>query len=126
MRVGLQRPAPLQLQLQAAVAQFGEVALTSVLGMPLTLAVEPLGSFCMLALPSAGWGQYQTDQGRIDNSYGQSVAFMPPVDWRLVNNATAGTAVQFQQSSLIRRLLAMAECQLSEPVLRACCRHRLC
>lgn len=74
-RVGLQRPAPLQLQ--AAAAQFGEVALTSVLGMPLTLAIQPLGSLCMLALPSAGWGQYQTDQGRIDNSYGQSVAFMP-------------------------------------------------
>lgn len=102
----LHRPRPLRLQV--AVAGLGEVGFTSVLGEPLTLAVDPLQPLCLLALPSGGWGQYQIARQRLDNCVGQSVAFLPPCGWRLVNDVTAGTAIQFLPASLISRIQAIA------------------
>jgi AraC-like DNA-binding protein len=101
----LHRPQPFQLQVAFAV--LGEVSLTSVLGDPLTLTVDPLQSLCLLALPSAGWGQYRIDGDQLNNSVGQTVAFLPPCGWRLVNDVTAGTALQFRQASLISRIQAI-------------------
>jgi AraC-like DNA-binding protein len=102
----LHKPQPFQLQV--AFASLGEVTLTSVLGDPITLEVDPLQSLCLLALPSAGWGQYRIDGDQLDNSVGQTVAFLPPCGWRLVNDVTAGTALQFRQASLISRIQAIA------------------
>ena len=72
----LQRRPPLRLQM--AAAELGEVVFTSVLGDPLSFAVNPLQPLCLLALPSVGWGQYQLDDDRLDNSAGQTVAYLPP------------------------------------------------
>lgn len=102
----LERPKPFKLQV--AFAALGEVILTSVLGDPLTLAVDPNQPFCLLALPSAGWGQYQIDRDQLDNSVGQTVAFLPSCSWRLLNDMTGGTALQFQQAALISRIRAIA------------------
>lgn len=101
----LHRPHPFRLQV--AFAALGEVSLTSVLGDPLMLTVDPLQPLCLLALPSAGWGQYQIADDQLNNSVGQTVAFLPPCGWRLVNDVTAGTALQFRQASLISRIQAM-------------------
>lgn len=101
------------LQLEAAMASLGEIALTSVLGMPLTLAVEPLHGMCMVALPSLGWGQYQLEDHRLDNALGESIAFLPAVGWRLINDNTGGTALQFTEDALISRLRAISGCALS-------------
>jgi AraC-like DNA-binding protein len=101
----LHKPRPFQLQV--AFAALGEVTLTSVLGDPITLEVDPLQPLCLLALPSAGWGQYRIVGDQLDNCVGQTVAFLPPCGWRLVNDVTAGTALQFRQASLISRIQAI-------------------
>lgn len=101
----LHRPQPVQLQV--AFAALGEVILTSVLGDPITLEVDPLQPLCVLALPSAGWGQYRIDGDQLDNSVGQTVAYLHPCGWRLVNDVTAGTALQFRQAALISRIQAI-------------------
>lgn len=99
------RPRPTQLQV--AFAALGELSLTSVLGDPITLEVDPLQPLCLLALPSAGRGQYRIDGDQLDNSVGQTVAFLPPRGWRLVNDVSAGTALQFRQAALISRIVAI-------------------
>lgn len=96
------------LTLQAAMASFGDVSLVSVIGSPLTLAVAPRRPLAMLALPSVGWGQYQMDEHQIANQYGRSIAYLPARGWRLVNDNTGGTAVQFTEQALLARLEAMA------------------
>jgi AraC-like DNA-binding protein len=101
----LHKPQPFKLQV--AFAALGEVILTSVLGDPITLEVDPLQPLCLLALPSAGWGQYRIDGDQLDNSVGQTVAYLPPCGWRLVNDVTAGTALQFRQAALISRIQAI-------------------
>lgn len=50
-------------RLDAATLAMGEIALTSIWGSALTLAVEPLAPLCMLALPAIGWG-VTTSTGR--------------------------------------------------------------
>lgn len=72
------------------------------------MSIKPVNSHCMLALPSSGWGQYQMDDHQVDNTAGQSVAFIPAKGWRLVNDATGGTLVQFQEQALLRRMQAIA------------------
>ena len=96
------------LKLQAAMAAFGDVSLVSVIGSPLTLVVEPRRSLCMVALPSIGWGQYQMDDQQVQNQYGRSIAYLPPRGWRLMNDRTGGTAVQFSEDALLTRIDAMA------------------
>ncbi|MCP9776366.1 MULTISPECIES: helix-turn-helix domain-containing protein [unclassified Cyanobium] len=108
-----------RLQLQAASAVVGEVGFSSVLGTPLTLAVDPREQLCLLALPSVGWGQYQLDGEQVDNSHGRTVAFLPARGWRLVNDATGGTAIQFREAALISRLQTMAERPSSATLLAA-------
>ncbi|MBD1193157.1 helix-turn-helix transcriptional regulator [Vulcanococcus sp. Clear-D1] len=111
----LQRSSPLQLQVAAAV--LGGVGLTSVLGEPITLEVRPKQSFCLLALPSSGWGRYSLGRHQIDNNTGQTVAFLPPEGWRLDNDCSSGTGLQFSQASLITRMRAMANQELSAAAL---------
>ena len=111
-------PMGSSLRFEAAAASFGEVNLVSVLGTPLTVSLAPLRSFCTLALPSAGWGQYQMGSHRVDNAVGQTIAFIPATSWRLVNDATGGTAVQFSEESLISRILAISGCPLNAQLLR--------
>lgn len=48
------------------------------------------------------------DDYTIDNTFGQSVAFIPARGWRLTNDATGGTSVQFQEQALIRRMRAIS------------------
>jgi len=96
------------VNLQMAVAAFGDIGLVSVQGSPLAMSIKPVNSHCMLALPSSGWGHYQMDDHQVDNTAGQSVAFIPAKGWRLVNDATGGTLVQFQEQALLRRMQAIA------------------
>lgn len=96
------------LSLQAATAAFGDVSLVSVIGSPLTLVVEPKRPLCMVALPSVGWGQYLMDDHQIQNQFGRSIAYLPPRGWRLMNDRTGGTAVQFSEEALLCRIDAMA------------------
>lgn len=96
------------LTFEAAAVVMGEIAITSVLGMPLTLAVKPRQPLCMVALPSIGWGQYQVDGDRFDNATGESIAFLPAVGWRLINDSTGGTALQFGEDALLQRILAIS------------------
>lgn len=103
---GLQAGADVQLEVAAATC--GDIGLISVQGSPMALAVEPKQPQCVLALPSAGWGQYQMDSCRIDNSAGETIAFIPPCGWRLVNDVTGGTAIRFGLDALITRMQAMA------------------
>lgn len=103
----LEPKRPLQLQMAAAD-----------LGDPLTFAVDPLHPMCLLALPSVGWGQYQLDGHRIDNSVGQSVAYLPPCGWRLINDNTGGTGIQFRAEVLITRIEAISAGALTEPRLK--------
>jgi AraC-like DNA-binding protein len=107
-QVGPPRESNLSLRLEVAVAAFGEVGVVSVQGSALTMALNPLQPLCMLALPSSGWGRYQMEDYIIDNTVGQSVAFIPARGWRLTNDATGGTSVQFQEQSLIRRMRAIS------------------
>lgn len=95
------------LKLQAAMAAFGDVSLVSVIGSPLTLAVEPRRPLCMVALPSTGWGHYQMDEHQVRNQYGHSIAYLPARGWRLINDRTGGTAIQFSEEALLARIEAM-------------------
>lgn len=95
-------------ELEIAVADLGEVSMVSVRGTALTLSLDPLHSLAMLALPSDGWGQYQMDDHKIDNTVGRSIAYIPSRSWRLVNDATGGTSLQFQEQALIRRMQVIA------------------
>ena len=96
------------LRMEAAAAVVGEVALVSVQGTAVTLAVEPTTPFCVLALPSMGWGRYQLEDHRIDNTVGQTVAYLPPRAWRLTNDHTGGTALQFTEQALLSRAAALS------------------
>lgn len=107
-QIGAPQQSSPSLQLEIAVASFGEIGLVSVQGSALTMALNPLHSLCMLALPSSGWGRYQMEDYTIDNTVGQSVAFIPARGWRLTNDATGGTSVQFQEQALIRRMRAIS------------------
>jgi AraC-like DNA-binding protein len=107
------------LTFEAAAVVLGEIAITSVLGMPLTLAVQPLRPLCMVALPSIGWGQYQMDGHRVENVTGESIAFLPAVGWRLINDNTGGTAVQFAEDALVQRILAISGNTISDQALTA-------
>lgn len=73
--------APLErapsFQMQFAAASLGEVGLTSVLGTSLTLTLDPRQPVSMLALPSHGWGRYQLDEANVDNTAGQTAAYLP-------------------------------------------------
>jgi len=102
----LQAKPPFELQI--ASAAIGELALVSVQGSAMTIATEPCIPLCMLALPSSGWGRYQLDDISIENRTGQSVTFLPSRGWRLFNDITAGTSVQFSEVALISRMEAMA------------------
>ena len=95
----LQRAAPITLELASCV--LGSVGLFSVRGSALTMEVDPCLPLCMLALPSHGWGRYQLDSDSIDNVAGQSIAFLPARQWRLINDMTGGTSVQFVEDSLL-------------------------
>lgn len=95
------------LQLQAAGLQLGEIGLTSIWGSALALEVEPLVPLCLLALPSIGWGCYRLEDGQLDNTFGETIAFLPARGWRLVNDHSGGTGVQFSAQALERRVLAM-------------------
>lgn len=106
-----------------AVAGLGDVTITSVLGDPITLQVDPLQPMCMLALPSMGWGQYRLEDGVLDNRVGQSVAFLPACGWRLTNDVTAGTALQFSQESVVSRIQAMTGGTMGASVLRQLLMH---
>jgi AraC-like DNA-binding protein len=94
--------------MQAATAVVGELALVSVQGTAVTLAVQPTTPLCVLAVPSMGWGRYQLDDHRIDNTAGQTVAYLPPRAWRLTNDHTGGTAVQFTEQALLSRAAALS------------------
>lgn len=96
------------LNLQAAMAAFGDVSLVSVIGSSLTLAVEPRRPLCMVALPSIGWGRYQMEEHQVRNQYGRSIAYLPARGWRLINDRTGGTAIQFSEEALLARIEAMA------------------
>jgi AraC-like DNA-binding protein len=95
------------LQLEAAGLQLGEIGLTSIWGSALALEVEPLVPLCLLALPAIGWGRYQLEDGQLDNTFGETIAFLPARGWRLINDHTGGTGVQFSAEALKRRVLAM-------------------
>ena len=95
------------LDLQAAGLQLGEISLTCIWGSALALEVEPLFPLCLLALPSIGWGRYQLEDGQLDNTFGETIAFLPARGWRLINDHTGGTGVQFAAEALERRVLAM-------------------
>ena len=106
IRLPLQASGPFQIEI--ASASVGDIALVSVQGSPMALAVDPLQQLCVLALPSAGWGQYQLDSYRIDNAVGETIAFIPPYGWRLVNDSTGGTAIHFRLEALIARMGAIS------------------
>lgn len=95
------------LRMDAANLALGEIALTSVWGSAVTLAVEPLAPLCMLALPATGWGRYQLDTDAIDNTFGETCAFLPARGWRLVNDRTGGTGIHFSDKSLLTRVMAI-------------------
>ena len=95
------------LKLEVASLETGEIGLTSVWGSALALEVEPLQPRCMLALPAIGWGRYQLDGDRIDNTFGETIAYLPARGWRLVNDGTGGTALHFSEQALLDRALAM-------------------
>ena len=95
------------LQLEAANLAFGEIAITSIWGSALTLAVEPLEPCCMLALPAIGWGRYHLEAEAIDNTFGETVAFLPARGWRLINDRTGGTGLHFSDQALLTRVLAI-------------------
>lgn len=97
-----------ELLVKVAAACCGDISFVSVQGSPLTLSVEPRQSLCIVALPSAGWGRYQLDSCFVENTAGQTIAFLPPRSWRLVNDETGGTAVQFTLNALIERIRAMS------------------
>lgn len=96
------------LQLEAAMASFGDVSLASITGNALTMTVQPNRPRCMVALPSAGWGQYAMDDHKIENSFGCTIAYLPPRAWRLVNDRSGGTAIEFTEEALLARILAMS------------------
>ena len=111
------------LRLQVAMAALGDVTITSVLGDPLTLEVDPRQQTCLLALPSMGWGQYRLEGSVLDNRLGQSVAFLPASSWRLTNDVTAGTALQFTQEAVLNRIQAMAGVTVGASALRQLLSH---
>jgi AraC-like DNA-binding protein len=100
--------APPPVRMQAATAVVGDVSLVSVKGTAVTLAVEPTSPFSLLALPSMGWGRYTLEDHQIDNTVGQTVAYLPPRAWHLTNNHTGGTALQFSEQGLLSRAAALS------------------
>ena len=104
--------APLQatgsLKMEIAGLETGAIGLTSVWGSAVALEVEPLEPRCMLALPAIGWGRYQLDGERIDNIFGETIAFLPARGWRLINDGTGGTALHFSERDLLERARAMS------------------
>ena len=106
--IGLALESKPAFELDIAVADLGEVGLVSVRGTALTVSLDPLHTLSMLALPSIGWGQYQMEDHKVDNIVGRSVAYIPARGWRLVNDATGGTSLQFQEQALIRRMQVIA------------------
>ena len=105
VRQGVERPTRIRYDVSSLTV--GRVGLTSVLGPPLGLAVDPLQPCCTLALPSHGCGVYSIRDERIANIAGQSAAFLPAGGWRLVNDHTGGTALHFSEDDLIRCIQAM-------------------
>ncbi len=101
------------------MAGVGEIGIVSVLGTPLAMTVNPLRPFAMLAIPSAGWGRYELDGGQIDNVFGEHLAYIPPLGWRLSNDHTGGTAIQFSLESLVLRIKAISAQQLDPASLWA-------
>ncbi len=107
-----------KLQLEAAMASFGEIVITSVLGSPLTMAVSPLRPLAMLAIPSMGWGCYDLDDSQIENVFGETIAYIPPQALRLSNDHTGGTAIQFSLESLEARIKSISSLWVASQVLR--------
>ena len=90
-----------EIRLDVASANIGKLDVVSVAGVALQIAVDPCQPTCMVALPTSGWGQYQMEEFSVDNVVGRSVAFIPARGWRLVNDVTGGTSLQFQSESML-------------------------
>ena len=90
-----------EIRLEVASANVGKVDVVSVAGVALQIAVDPCQPTCMVALPTSGWGQFQMDEFAVDNVVGRSVAYIPARGWRLVNDVTGGTSLQFQLESML-------------------------
>lgn len=95
----LQSAGPINIELASCV--LGAIGLFSVRGSAVSMEVDPCQPLCMLALPSDGWGRYQLDSDSIDNVAGHSIAYLPARQWRLINDMTGGTSVQFVEESLL-------------------------
>jgi AraC-like DNA-binding protein len=104
---GLSQAVPVHIE--GAVAVCGEVGMVSVLGSAITVAVEPRSPTCFLALPTKGWASYKFEDQLIENIGGQTIAYLPPQAWRLSNDGTGGTAIQFQEQAILSRAAAMAD-----------------
>lgn len=103
---GLSQAAPVHIE--GAVAVCGEVGLVSVLGSAITVAVEPRSPTCFIALPTNGWASYKFEDQLIENIAGQTIAYLPPQAWRLSNDGTGGTAIQFREQAILSRATTMA------------------
>jgi AraC-like DNA-binding protein len=96
---------------------FGEVGLTSIAGSAMAISVDPLVPLCMVALPSAGWGEYRIEAERVECVHGQSLAFLPACGWRLTNDCSGGTGIHFREEALLSRLMAVSAQRWSAPFL---------
>lgn len=96
---------------------FGDVGLTSIAGSAMAISVDPLAPLCMLALPSAGWGEYRIEAERVACVHGHSLAFLPACGWRLTNDCSGGTGIHFSEEALLSRLMAVSAQPWTAPFL---------
>jgi AraC-like DNA-binding protein len=96
---------------------FGDVGLTSISGSAMAISVDPLVPLCMVALPSAGWGEYRIEAERVECTHGRSVAFLPACAWRLTNDCSGGTGIHFREEALLNRLMSVSAQCWSAPFL---------
>ncbi len=96
---------------------FGDVGLTSIAGSAMAISVDPLAPLCMVALPSAGWGEYRIEADRVECAHGRSLAFLPACGWRLSNDCSGGTGIHFREEALLSRLMAVSAQRWSAPFL---------
>jgi AraC-like DNA-binding protein len=98
---------------EISLLTLGELFITRIEGSGLFANLEPKSSLCTLFLPADGEAQCRIGEHEISCFAGHSIAFVPARHWQLTNKCTLGIGIHSTEESLLTRLLAMCDQDVS-------------
>lgn len=93
--------------LRTATVAFGDLVVCSFAGSGLHSHLQS-DDLAFIVLPGRGVGSYRLMSQRMNVTAGESLGYLPPCEFNVTNDVTAGTLIGFRMQALLDRIAAIA------------------